>query len=201
VTDNLQKDIITKLAGYGQQGCSVNELFRNIQCSKTDFIRAKNRLIKDGLIIAKKEGRQKKMLSLNPDYLGNLDSSFYYILKGHQATTNYALKRLKKLKPLFRHTDDKDEFSGVKVTNQNVAELLQTITSVLESISEYTMIFTLRSFIDPDSRRINPRKNQKAGFDAMQKIIQRLLRQHKDEEEELRKYMLWGMVSSFSYVA
>lgn len=198
--DSLQKEIITKLSGYGQQGCSVNELFRNMQCGKNDFIAAKNQLIKEGIIQTKSEGKQKRILSLNPDYLAKLDSSFHYILKNHQTTVNYALGRLRKLKPLFRHADDEYDLPGVRVTNQNVAGLLQTITSVLESISDYTMVFTLRSFIDPRTRRINPRENQKAGFDAMQKIIERLIRQHKDEEEELRRYMLWGMVSSFSYV-
>ena len=198
--NDLQKEIIIKLSAYGQQGCSVNELFSNLQCGKNDFVDAKNQLIRDGVIRTKKEGKQKIILSLNPDYLSKLDSSFHYILKNYQITVDDALKRLRKLKPLFKHTEDKYEFSGVKVTHQNVEGLLQTITGVLESISHHTMAFTLRYHIDPNVRRFDLRENQKLGLETMQKIIEKLISQHKDEEKDLRNYLLWGTVSSFSYV-
>ena len=45
MTDDLKREIISKLSEYGQQGCSVNELFRKLQCSKNDFVDAKNQLI------------------------------------------------------------------------------------------------------------------------------------------------------------
>ena len=119
--DDLKKEIITKLSAYGQQGCSVNELFGNLRCSKSDFVDAKNLLIKQGVIDTKKEGKQKIRLSLNSGYFSELDASFHSTLKGYEDTADDALKRLRKIKPLFEHTKDKNELSGVLVTHQNVA--------------------------------------------------------------------------------
>ena len=198
--DNLQKEIITKLSAYGQQGCFVNELFRNLRCSKNDFVKGKNQLIKQGVIGTTKEGKQKIRLSLNSNYFSELDSSFHYTLKHYETTADEALKRLRKLKPLFEHTEDINELSGVKVIHQNVAGLLQTITGVLESISHYVMVFTLRYHIDPQARKSDLKENQRLGFETMQKIIEKLIEQHKDEEKELRNYLLWGTTSYFSYV-
>jgi len=198
--DDLQKDIITRLSTYGQQGCSVNELFRNLHCSKNDLVDAKNQLIKQGVISTKKEGRQKIILSLNPDYFNKLDSSFHYTIKSYQDTAADTLKRLRKIKPLFEHTEDKNEFAGVKVTHPDVAGLFSVITGVLEAISHYTMVFTLRYYIDLQARRLDLKENQKLGFEAMQKIVEKLINQHKDEEQEIRKYLLWGTTASFSYV-
>lgn len=198
--DNLQKEIISKLSEYGQQGCFVNELFRNLRCSKNDFVEAKNQLIKQGVISSTKEGKQKIRLSLNSNYFSELDSSFHYTLKHHEMTADDALKRLRKIKPLFEHVEDKNELSGVKPTHQNVTGLLHTITGVLETISDYTMIFTLRYHIDPQARKSDLKENQRLGFETMQKIIEKLIDQHKDEEKELRNYLLWGMTTSFSYV-
>jgi len=62
------------------------------------------------------------------------------------------------------------------------------------------MAFTLQYYIDPRARRANLKENQRLGYETMQKIIEKLIEQHKDEEEELRNYLLWGTTSSFSYV-
>lgn len=198
--DDLKKEIISKLSEYGQQGCSVNELFRNLQCSKNDFVDAKNQLIEQRIISTKKEGKQKIILSLNSGFFSELDTSFHHILKSYEITADDTLKRLRKLKPLFEHTDDKNELSGVKVTHQNVTGLFHVITGVLEAISHYTMVFTLRYHIDPQAKKFDLKENQKHGFETMQKIIEKLIAQHKNEEQEIRKYLLWGTSSSFSYV-
>ncbi|HYL66978.1 MAG TPA: hypothetical protein VEU72_07470 [Nitrosopumilaceae archaeon] len=200
MTDELKKEIISHLSEYGQQGCSVNELFRNLQCSKNDFVDVKNQLIKQRVIGTKKEGKQKIILYLNSGFFSGLDTSFHNILKSYEMTADDALKRLRKLKPLFEHTDDKNELSGVKVTNQNVTGLFHVITGVLEAISHYTMVFTLRYHIDPQAKKFDLKENQKDGFETMQKIIEKLIAQHKNEEKEIRKYLLWGTTSSFSYV-
>lgn len=192
--------IATTLLSYGQQGCSVNDLFMNLRCSKNDFIDAKNQLIKEGVISTRKEGKQKVMLSLNSNYFSELDKSFAVILQRHRNNANYTLERLKKLKPLFKHTKDKNELSGVKATNQNVSGLLATMTSILESLSHYIMVFTLRYYIDLDAKEFDLSGNQEHGFATIQNIIDKLIRQHRDEEKELRKYILWGTSSSFSYV-
>lgn len=197
---DLQKEIISKLSEYGQQGCFVNELFRNLRCSKNDFVDAKNQLIKQGVIGTTKEGKQKIRLSLNSNYFSEIDASFHYTISHYRVTADDVLKRLRKLKPLFEHTEDKNELSGVKVTNQNVTGLLHTITGVLESISHYTMVFTLRYHIDPQTSKSDLKENQKLGFETIQKIIEKLIEQHKDEEKDLRNYLLWGTTSSFSYV-
>lgn len=191
---------MTKLSQYSQQGCSVNELFRNLQCSKNDFVDVKNQLIQQGVISATKEGKQKIMLSLNPGFFSELDASFCHILKRYEMTADDTLKRLKKLKPLFTHTDDKNELSGVKVTHQNVTGLFKTITGVLEAVSHYTMVFTLRYHIDPEAKKFDLKENQKQGFETLQKIIEKLIAQHKDEEKEIRHYLLWDTSASFSYV-
>lgn len=196
--DDLQRQIIAKLSEYGQQGCSVNELFRKLRCSKNDFVEAKNDLIKNGIIAATKEGKQKINLSLNQAYFRKFDASFHYKLKQHEITAYEALKRLRKLKPLFEHFDDKGELPNI--TNQNVVGLLGTITGVLEAISHHTMAYTVRYHIDPDVRKTDIKENQRLGFDAIQNIIEKLIEQHKDEEKELRNYLLWSTTSSFSYV-
>ena len=110
------------------------------------------------------------------------------------------MKRLRKLKPLFGHTKDKNDLSGVRVTNQNVAISLRTIISTLEAISHYTSVFTLRYHIDLKARKFNLKENRDLGFDKIQKIIEKLIDQHKGEEKEIRNYLLWGTSSSFSYV-
>ncbi|MEM2160425.1 MAG: hypothetical protein QXN55_05660 [Candidatus Nitrosotenuis sp.] len=197
MSDGLQKMIIDELSAYGQQGCSVNELFRNLKCSKNDFVQAKNVLIKQRVINATKEGKQKIRLSLNSDYLNELDSSFQYTLKSYEITANDALRRLRKLKPLFEHSDVR---SSEKIVNQNVAGLLQTLIGVLEGISHRTMAYTLRCYIDLQAAKSDLRKNQQLSSEMTQNIIKRLIEQHKDEEKEIRNYLLWGTSSSFSYV-
>lgn len=192
--------IATRLLSYGQQGCSVNELFMNLRCSKNDFLEAKNSLIEEGVITAKKEGKQKIILSINSDYFSELDRSFSIILQRQESQANNAIKQLKKLKPLFRHGKDKNNFSGIQVTNQNVSMSLGKITGILETISHYIMVFTLRYHIDPQAKEFDLTGNQKHGFATIQNIVDRLIRQHKDEEKELRNYLLWGTTSSFSYV-
>lgn len=200
VIDNLKKKIITKLSDYGQDGCSVNELFRNLQCGRNEFIDAKNQLIKQGVIRTTKEGRQKIRLSLDLDHFSELDKSFRYILKMYENHADDALKRLKKLRPLFKHAGNYDEPSGVQVTHKNVAIWLRTIIDSIETISHYTSVFTFRYHIDPHAKRFDLQKNQKQGFETIQKIIEKLISQHKDEEKEIRNYLLWGTSSSFSYV-
>lgn len=200
MADDLKREIISKLSEYGQQGCSVNELFRKLQCSKNDFVDAKNQLIEQEVINKKREGKQKIILSLNSGFFSKLDTSFHHILKSYELTADDALKRLRDLKPLFEHTDDKNELSGLKVTHQNVTGLLHVITGILEAVSHYTMIFTLRYHIDPDAKKFDLKENQKQGFETIQKIIEKLIAQHKNEEKEIRKYLLWGTSSSFGYV-
>jgi hypothetical protein len=200
VADTLQRKIISKLSEYGLEGCSVNKLFLNLRCGKTEFVDAKNQLIKEGIISSKKDGKQKIILSLNSGFFSGIDSSFNHILKRYETHADDALKRLRKLKPLFVHTNDKNESSGVRVANQNVAILLRTIISTLEAISHYTTVFNLRYHIDPKARKFDLKENLELGFDAIQKIAEKLIKQHKDEEKEIRNYLLWGTSSSFSYV-
>ncbi|MGC1708648.1 MAG: hypothetical protein WA799_02445 [Nitrosotalea sp.] len=197
--DELQKDIISKLLQFGQQGCSVNELFRNLHCSKNDFVKAKDQLIEQKIIDTKKEGKQRIILFLNSNYFSEIDSSFHQILKSYAVTADDALKRLRKIKPLFKPAKDKNELSGVMVTHQNVAGLLTTIIGVLEAISHYTTVFTLRYHIDLQARRFDLKENQKKGFETIQNIIEKLIEQHKEEEKELRNYLMWGASASFSY--
>jgi hypothetical protein len=198
--DPLQKDIINWLQVYGKQGCFVNQLFRNLRCSKTDFVTAKDKLIKQGVINTTKEGKQKIRLSLNSGYFSELDESFRYTLKTCDITVNDALKRLRRLKPLFKHTDDKYEFSGVKVTHSDVRGLLEVITGVLESLSHHIMAYTIRYHLDLNVRKSDLKENQRLGFETMQCIIEKLIEQHKEEEKELRSYLMWGMTTAFSYV-
>lgn len=197
--DSLQKDIISKLSQFGQQGCSVNELFRNLRCSKNDFVKAKDHLIGQKIIDTKKEGKQKIILFLNSNYFSELDSSFHQILKSYALTADDTLKRLRKIKPLFKPATDENELSGVMVTHQNVAGLLTTIIGVLEAISHYTTVFTLRYHIDLQAKRFDLKENQKKGFETIQNIIEKLIEQHKEEEKELRNYLMWGASASFSY--
>ncbi len=199
MTDELKKIIISKLAEYGQQGCSVNELFRNLRCSKNDFIETKKQLIKHGVISIEKEGKQKTRLILNREFFSDLDLSFMHTLESYYSVADDALKQLKKLRPLFEHTSDNNVLLDIRA-NQNVAGLLNTITGVLEAISDYTMVFTLRYHIDLKAKKFDLKENQKRGFETIQKIIDKLIEQHKDEEQEVRNYLLWGTSSSFSYV-
>lgn len=192
--------IATKLLSYGQQGCSVNELFMNLRCSKNDFVEAKDKLIEEGVITTKKEGKQKIILSINSDYFSELDRSFSIILQRQENQANDAIKQLKNLKPLFKHAKDKNKLTGIRVTNQNVSISLGKITDILETISHYIMVFTLRYHIDPQAKEFDLTGNQKHGFTTIQNIIDKLIRQHKDEEKELRNYLLWDTTSSFSYV-
>ncbi|MEM2159724.1 MAG: hypothetical protein QXN55_02070 [Candidatus Nitrosotenuis sp.] len=194
--DDLQKQIINKLSDYGQQGCSVNELFRNLKCSKNDFVKSKDQLIKQGVISAAKEGKQRIRLFTNPSYFSGLDKSFHYKIKQYETTADDALKQLRKLKPLFVHTQDNQPL----ITHRNVSGLIQTITGALEGISHYTMIYTLRYHIDPHAKKSDLRENQRLGLEVIQKIIEKLIEQHKDEEQDLRNYLLWGTSSAFSYV-
>lgn len=196
----LKKMIATKLLSYGQQGCSVNELFMNLRCSKNDFVEAKDKLIEEGVITTKKEGKQKIILSINSDYFSELDRSFSIILQRQENQANDAIKQLKNLKPLFKHAKDKNKLTGIRVTNQNVSISLGKITDILETISHYIMVFTLRYHIDPQAKEFDLTGNQKHGFTTIQNIIDKLIRQHKDEEKELRNYLLWDTTSSFSYV-
>jgi hypothetical protein len=198
--DALKKEIISKLSQYGQQGCYVNELFRELRCGKNDFVDAKNQLIDDRIISTKRVGKQKIRLSLNSGYFSELDASFYHILKRYETHAEDSLKRLRKIKQLFEHAKDENEPSGVRVSNQNVALWLKTITNTLEAISHYMMVFTLRYHIDPHARKFDLKENQKQGFETIQKIIEKLIAQHKDEEQEIRNYLLWDASSSFSYV-
>ncbi|MEO9308124.1 MAG: hypothetical protein ABI342_07430 [Nitrososphaera sp.] len=197
--DDIKEEIIANLALYGQEGCSVNELFKNLRCSKNDFVKTKNMMIKDGIISTKKEGKQRIKLWLNSSYFGKLDSSFYNILKRYENHTDEELKKLKKLKPLFEPANDQNELSGVRVINQETARSLERITRILEEISHYAMVCTLRYHIDPKSR-YSLKENQELGSQTIHNIIEKLIKQHKDEEMELRNYLLWGSVSSFSYV-
>jgi hypothetical protein len=196
----LKKMIATTLLAYGQQGCSVNDLFMNLRCSKNDFIDAKNQLIKEGVISTRKEGKQKIVLFLNSEYFSKLDRSFAIILQRQENQAIDTITQLKKLKPLFKHGKDKNNFSGIRVTNQNVAVSLGKITDILETISHYIMVFTLRYHIDPQAKEFDLTGNQEHGFKTIQNIIDRLIKQHKEEEKELRNYLLWGTTSSFSYV-
>lgn len=200
MVQDLKREITTALSTHGQEGCYVNELFMNLKCSKNDFIDAKNQLIKEGVIRTKKEGKQKIRLSLNLDYFSELDKSFEYILKRYENHADDALKQLRKLRPLFKHTEDYSELSRVQVTNQKIAILLRTIIDSLEAISHYTMVFTLRYHIDPYAKKFNLKENQKLGFETIQNIIEKLISQHKEQENEIRNYLLWGTSSSFSYV-
>ncbi|MGI0072597.1 MAG: hypothetical protein ACREA3_02150 [Nitrosotalea sp.] len=197
---NLKKDIIDKLAEYGQQGSSVNELFRNLRCNRNDFIQVKRQLIKQGIISTEKEGKQKTRLILNSQFFSELDSSFMYRLKSYSTVADDAIKQLRNLRPLFRRADD-DILLKIKPTHTNVAGLLSVISGVLDSISHYIMVFTLRYHIDPQAKRFDLKENQKHGFKTIQIIIEKLIKQHKDEEQEIRNYLLWGGTSSsFSYV-
>ncbi len=198
--EDLKKDIILELSSYGQQGCSVNELFRNLRCSKNDFVKAKNQLIKQGAIRTKKQGKQKIRLWLDTDYFTDMDKSFRGTMRHYEQTANECLRRLRQLEPLFVHVQDTNILSNVKVRHESVSKWLDDITHVIEEISQYTMIFMLRYNIDPRATKSDLKESQRLGFDTMQKIISKLIEQHKDEEEELRNYLLWGTVSSFSYV-
>ena len=200
MTDTLRQEVLLQLSAYGQEGCSVNELFRNLRCGKNDFVDVKNQLIKEGIISTKKEGKQKIILTLNSGFFSKLDASFSDILRTYEITANDTLKSLRRLKPLFEHMEDKIDLSGVKVTNQNVERLFHTIIGVLESISHYTMIFTLRYHIDPQAKKFDLKENQRHGFEMIQRIIEKLIEQHKNEEQEIRNYLLWGTYSTFSYV-
>lgn len=197
---DLQRKIIKTLSAFGQEGCFVNELFRNLQCGKTDFVKAKDQLIKQGVIDTKKEGRQKIRLLLNSGYFNELDESFRYALRSHEIIADDALRRLRKLRPLFEKTGDRNELSGVKVTHSNVEGLLSVITGTLEALSHYIMVYSLRYHIDLQARKSDLKENQQLGFETMQDIIEKLIEQHKDEEKELRNYLLWGTTSYFSYV-
>ena len=200
MADTLKQEILLQLSAYGQEGCSVNELFRNLRCGKNDFVDAKNQLIKEGIISTKKEGKQKIILTLNSGFFSKLDTSFSDILRTYEITANEILKSLRRLKPLFEHIEDKNDLSWAKVTNQNVERLFHTIIGVLESISQYTMIFTLRYHIDPQAKKFDLKENQRHGFETIQRIIEKLIEQNKDEEQEIRNYLLWGTYSTFSYV-
>ncbi len=197
--DDIKEEIIANLALYGNEGCSVNELFKNLRCSKNDFVKTKNSMIKDGIIESKKQGKQRIKLWLKSDYFGKLDASFYHILRRYENHVDDALNKLKKLKPLFEPADDQNELSGVRVVNLDTGRLLQRITGILEEISHYTMVCTLRFHIDPASR-YSLKENQELGSQTIRNIIDKLIKQHKDEETELRRYLLWGATSSFSYV-
>lgn len=196
----LKKMIATKLLSYGQQGCSVNELFMNLRCSKNDFVEAKNKLIKEGVITVKKQGKQKIILSINSGYFSDLDKSFSVILQRQENQASDVITQLKKLKPLFKHGKDKNKINGTQTTNQNVSMSLGKITDILETISHYIMVFTLRYHIDLQAKEFDLAGNQEHGFETIQNILDRLIKQHKDEEKELRNYLLWGTTSSFSYV-
>ncbi|MGI0070191.1 MAG: hypothetical protein ACREAN_08060, partial [Nitrosopumilaceae archaeon] len=89
---DLQKEIINKLSDYGQQGCYVNELFGNLRCSKNDFVDAKNQLVKQGVIGAKKEGKQRIRLSLNSGYFSELDVSFHQTLNHYKVSVDEVLR-------------------------------------------------------------------------------------------------------------
>ncbi len=200
MADELQKEIITKISAFGEQGCSVNELFRELRCSKNDFVKIKDHMIKQKIIETKREGKQKIILYLNPSYFSDLDASFREILKRYETASDDALKRLRKIKPLFKPATDKDELAGVMVTHQNVAGSFQVLIGVLEAISHYIIVFTLRHYIDLGARRFDLKENQKKGFETMENIIEKLIEQHKDEEKEIRNYLLWGASAQFSYV-
>ena len=89
--DDLQKEIIIKLSAYGQQGCYVNELFRNLRCSKNDFVDAKNELVKQGVIGTKKEGRQRIRLSLNSSFFTELDEAFHQTVHQYKVSVDESL--------------------------------------------------------------------------------------------------------------
>jgi hypothetical protein len=172
----------------------------NLRCSKNDFVEAKNKLIEEVVITTKKEGKQKIILVINSDYFSKLDKSFSIILQRQESQASDAIKQLKKFKPLFKHGKDKNKLTGIQVTNQNVSASLGRITDILETISHYIMVFTLRYHIDPQAKEFDLAGNQEHGFATMQNITDKLIKQHKDEEKELRNYLLWGTTSSFSYV-
>ena len=194
---DIKSDIISKLAEHGD-GCSVNKLFTKLHYSKNDFINAKNQLIKEGIIRTKKEGL-RIMLSLDRAYLIELDKSFKYNLKRYESHANDALKQLQKIKPLFEYKDSNKSYE-IQVANQKIAILLRKIIDSLEAMAHHIMAFTFRYHIDQNVRKSDLKEHQKYGFDMIQKIIDRLISQHEDEEKEIRNYLLWGTSSSFSYV-
>lgn len=198
--DDLKQKIILKLAEYGKEGCSVNELFRKLKCNKNALVEAKNELIDNGTIIVRKEGKQKTLLCLNYDFFSNSEGAFRSILKRHENHADKALKTLRKLKPLFKKAKRNGSLSGVRVSNQKVTIAIDSIIAILESISYYIIVFTLRYHVDPHAKRFNLTKNQNAGFKMIQKIIEKLILQHRNEEDKLRDYLLWNTTSMLSYV-
>lgn len=197
--EDVKKEIISSLSRYGQQGCYVNELFRNLKCSKNDFLKAKNQLIRLGAIRTKRQGKQRIRLWLDTDYFTDMDRSFHDTIKHHEQTANECLKRLQHLRPLFVQ-DRSSILSNVKVRHKDVSKWLGDIITVIEEISQYTTVFLMRYHFDPHTTKSDLRESQRLGFDTIQKIVSRLIEQHKDEQDELCNYLLWGTVSSFSYV-
>ncbi|HZS74294.1 MAG TPA: hypothetical protein VFA69_07310 [Candidatus Nitrosotalea sp.] len=198
--EDLKRDIISGLSRYGQQGCYVNELFRNLRCSKNDFLKAKNQLIRQGAIRTQRQGKQRIRLLLDADYFTDMDKSFHGTMRHHELKANECLRRLQHLRPLFVNIQDRNSLSNVQVRHKDISKWLGDIITVIEEISQYSMIFLMRYHFDPRATKSDLRESQRLGFDTMQKIISRLIEQHKDEQDELCNYLLWGTVSSFSYV-
>ena len=155
---------------------SKAQIYRKLGGDRTKIFQTVNDLIEDGPLIQHKVGTND-MVSISPTDFDKEHNLLVQSMELYKETLeNSHLKRLRKLKPIFKIQVDKEHEFGFWI-NPKSREILNNIVLLLDQILQFSVSLTYQEHLDliPKRHKQKIKDDQRLCFRTIQYIMKKLL--------------------------